>query len=384
MQEKSAGCLAGQSNRTLEHHCLTLIDNYRFYRKEPDYIFSEIHQLYRLARHHGLLSLVPSSEDDFPKLSIAGRYHAIMLLSLTDPSRLAEGEVGLVYDVLCNYAEQCRITPGVAWTGTADGIFLIDLGSGMPPVPVNMVDQLEQASEPYILDARQPLHAIRKRLSQTPAKVRLQSPEAMVLHRLLPEGSDPRVNRETRYPGSRRVGLLPGLDAIHDFLGVRNRNDSENGEADVRPDCRIVDSSKDGMCLVWKNGGAGDTRVGELMAVLESDNKAPQLVLVRSIRVCREGGMEIGVQLIRGRAGPVHCNELVLPDEVRRAIIMQATGDNDVAASLLTAAGFYREGMEIRIKVAGREIRAKTGRRVFEGPVFDHFEFHSESETISD
>jgi hypothetical protein len=370
--------------RALEHHCLTLIDNYRFYRKEPDYIFSEIHQLYRLVRHHGLLSLVPPSDEDSPELSIADRYHAIMLLSLTDPSRLAEGEVGLVYDVLCNYAEQCRVTPGVAWTGTADGIFLIDLGSGMPPVPVNAVDRLEQASEPYILDARQSLHAIRKRLSQTPVKVRLQSPEAMVLRRLLPEGSDPRVNRETRHPGSRRVGLLPGLDAIHDFLVAWNRNDPGSGEADVLADCRIVDRSKDGMCLAWKDGGAGDTRVGELMAVLDSDSKALQLILVRSIRVYREGGMEIGVQLIKGSADPVHVNELAQPDEIRRAIIMPATGDNDVADSLLTAAGFYREGMEIRIKVAGREIRARVGRRVFEGPVFDRFEFHSESETISD
>lgn len=367
--------------QTLEHHSLTLMDNYRFYRKESDYVYSEIHQLYRLARHHGLLFLSLPSEGGSVSLTIAGRYHAIMLLSLTDPSRLAEGEVGLVYDVLCSHAENCRITPGTSWNGTPDGVYMIDLGSGMPPVPVSSLNQISQVAEPYILDARQSLDAIREQLSRTPEKVRLQSPEAMVLRRLLPEAGDLRANREVRHPDSRWVRLLLGLNAIHDFLGVRNRKDQGDG-TDVLQSCRVVDASNEGMCLAWEDGTA-DPGVGELMAILDADNKAPQLAQVRSVQVSREGRMEIGVQLIKGGVGPVHCNERSSPDEVRRAIFMPATGD-DTTATLLMSTGFYRESMEIQIKVAGRDIEATAGSRLTESPLFDRFEFHSDSEEITD
>jgi hypothetical protein len=52
-----------------------------------------------------------------------------MLLSLMDPFRLAEGEVGLLFDVLMQHAAGCRIIPDHNWIGHGEGLFLIELDS---------------------------------------------------------------------------------------------------------------------------------------------------------------------------------------------------------------------------------------------------------------
>ena len=88
-------------NRALEQLGYAMLDSYRFYRTPQPFMMAESHQLYRLARHHGLLdSSIHESEENRQPLTTAMLYHTSMLLSLTDPFRLSEGEVGLLFDVL--------------------------------------------------------------------------------------------------------------------------------------------------------------------------------------------------------------------------------------------------------------------------------------------
>ena len=74
------------------------------------------------------------------------------------------------------------------------------------------------AREPYLLDATVALAAVRARLAKTPAKVRMQSPEAMVLRRLLPETTGAERRREQRRPDGRWINLLRGVEGIHAYL----------------------------------------------------------------------------------------------------------------------------------------------------------------------
>jgi hypothetical protein len=137
------------------------------------------------------------------------------------------------------------------------------------------------------------------------------------------------------------------------------------------------------MRIAWEDGGAGDARVGELLGVVEEGRRL-QLAVIRSIRVYREGGMEIGVQLIAGATAPVYCRGLDAEDDrTQRALFMPASEAEDVSATLVVATGFYARGRRMLIDVSGKEIRACAGRNVFDGPVFDRFEFSADSEETS-
>ena len=375
-------------NRALEQLGLSLLDSYRFYREIQPRLLAESHQLYRLARHNGLLgSCVDDGDEIDPPASIAALYHSSMLLSLTDPFRLAEGEAGLLFDVLMPHAESCRIIPGSDWSGSGEAFFLIDLDSDMLPLPCSGLQTPVKAREPYLLDATAALAAVRERLAKTPEKVRQQSPEAMVLRRLLPETAGAEQRREQRRPDGRWINLLRGVEGIHAYLAdiaqqgpgtAAGRHDRSVADT---PTCRVLDASDSGMKLAWEGGGAGDACVGDLLGILEErqGRVALQLGMIRSIRVYREGGMEAGIQLLPGGLGAVSCFVPEQPEKVAvRALFMPASEDEQIAATLVAAKGLYAEERQLLIDVGGREVRARAGRRVLDSPVFDRFEFSAE------
>ncbi len=378
--------LFGQAiNRALEQQGYALLDSYRFYRALQPSMLAESHQLYRVARHHGLLdSCIHEMDDSRPPLTTATLYHTIMLLSLTDPFRLAEGEVGLLFDVLLQHANECRIIPGSQWADKGEGLFLIDLQADTPPEACTGLRSPPQAKEPHLLDARAALENMRKRLSSTPAKVRMQSPEAMLLRRLLPEGQGVVTRSEQRVPDGRRAELLLGLENIHNHLTegtARQQVDAGTGSARVDTvACTILDSSKGGMKLLCEGGGAGDTSVGDLLAVREGNAGAQtlKLAMIRSIQVQSEGGMEIGVQVMPGGLGPVFCSSSDGNEQAVHALFMSANEAEETGATLIAASGFYEPGRHLLIDVGGKEVSACAGRLVVDSPVFDRFEFYAE------
>jgi cyclic-di-GMP-binding protein len=367
-------------NRALELLGYSLLDGYRFYREIPALLFAESHLLYRSARRYGLLNVtVPSDDDAQPLLTTADIYHVSMLLSLTEPERLAEGEAGLLFDVLQRHAGGCRIIPGNSWEGTGEGLFLLDLHTGSLPVPCTTLRSRAQAAEPYLLDATGALQAIRKQLEHTPEKMRMQSPEATLLRRLMPEQSAELRRREQRRSDGRYAGILVGLEAVHAWLG--NHREAGGNRTTGLMQCKVLDSSPNGMKLSWQEGGSGDVQVGELLGVVEGEGSRStlQLAIVRSVRVYQEGGLETGVLLLSGGFGAVTCSipDSPGPDEVH-ALFMPANESEQLSATLLAARGLYQHGCKLVIDVGGREIHVRAGRTVFESPLYDRFEFSAQ------
>jgi hypothetical protein len=371
-------------NRSIEALVYTLLDCYRFYRAMQPHYLSELHQLYRLARYHGLLDVKIDDEEDDDSVSAAALYHAAMLSSLVDPFRLAEGEISLLFDVLLGHASRCRIIPGGCQPGGEDGLYQLDLGSDAGPFACVEQESSVAVKEAYILDAREVLKSVHEQLVKIPDKVRTLSPEATLLRQLLPEDPQEKLRREERRSDKRRVQILLGIDDIHAFLTQLSSNkragkvarDADQSSLESFP-CKVLDSSDNGMRLSWDNSTAGDVRVGELLAIVEGQHLL--LAMIRSVRVFREGAMEAGVQLIKGGAGAVYCH---IPGDPERtgsiALFMPSSGDEQGAATLIASKDIYTEGCQIVIDVADKEVRARAGRRIFGGPVFDRFEFSAE------
>jgi hypothetical protein len=205
-------------NRSIEALVSTLLDSYRFYRAiEPCY-FSELHQLYRLARYHGLLNVKTDNDENDNSVTTAALYHAAMLSSLVDPFRLAEGEISLLFEVMSGHAGRCRIIPGSCKPGGEEGLYQIDLGSDAGPFACVGHESPVTVKEPYILDARETVKSVREQLVRIPDKVRMLSPEASLLRHLLPEDPKSIQQREERRSDKRWVQVLLGIDDIHAFL----------------------------------------------------------------------------------------------------------------------------------------------------------------------
>ena len=379
------GTLFGAAvNRSIEALVSTLLDCYRFYRAiEPCY-FSELHQLYRLARYHGLLNIKIDDDENDNSVTTAALYHAALLSSLVDPFRLAEGEISLLFEIVSGHAGRCRIIPGSCKPGGEEGLYQIDLGSDAGPFACVGHESPVTVKEPYILDARETLKSVREQLARIPDKVRMLSPEASLLRQLLPEDQKSIQQREERRSDKRWVQVLLGIDDIHAFLmqvsgkkgaGKIARDPDQSSVESFR--CRILDSSDNGMRLSWDKSVAGDVRVGEVLAIVEGQYL--QLAMVRSVRVYREGAMEAGVELIKGGVGAVYCH--IPGEEVSAgsiALFITSSGDDQGAATLIVSSDIFEEGCQILIDVADKEVRARAGRQISGGPVFDRFEFSAE------
>ena len=151
-------------------------------------VFSELHQLYRVARYHGLLNVKIDADESGSSVSTAALYHAGMLSSLTDPFRLAEGEISLLFEVLSQHAGRCRIIPGNCPPGKGEGLYQIDLDGDKEPVSCMGHTASVTMKGPYILDAREALKSVREQLVRIPAKVRMLSAEATLFATIVARG----------------------------------------------------------------------------------------------------------------------------------------------------------------------------------------------------
>jgi len=358
-----------------------LLDSYRYYRAVPPKVFPELHQLYRIARYYGLLEQADErNHDTETPLTISAGYHVTLLLALVDPFRLADGEVGMLHDVLVQHADKCRVIPVDDWPDNSEGRFFVDLRSAAAPTAHPPQEIPHQAGEPYMLDAREALQAIHAHLDQTPVKVRMQSPEAMILRRLWPEAVDQQKQREPRNPEGGEVGMLLGLNDIHGYLSkaVTTLPDTPliTRTAPVEPSPgRVLNSSENGVRIYWEGGTTATACVGELLGLVEEGGRLT-LSMVRNMRVTLEGGMEVGVQLIHGSCAPVYCRA---PDDEEStavpALFIPGDEAQQVANSLVTVKGMYAPDSRLVINVAGKEIRARAGHSLLETPVFKRFEF---------
>ena len=369
-------------NRAVEQLGYALQDCYRFYRAVPDYLITELHQLYHAARRDGLLGIVVAGEQGDSACSTVVLYQASMLLSLVDAERLVEGEVNLVFDVLQQHANKCRIVQGNSWSGNGEGLFLLDLDSESLPVPCSSITSPATAGAPFLLDATSLLDQVREEFARTPEKIRQRSPEALVLARLLPGTFGASLRREQRHRDGRWVSMLLGLPQVHSYLLRESGKQTVDGQQVISEsvEARVLDASDNGMKLYWAEGGAGDARVGDLLGIVEGEGNqtAMQLYSIRSLQVSEDVGVEAGVQLISGGLGAVYCSTPEAAGVTAAALFLPADEEHEISATLVTDSGLYAQGSSLGIDVGGREIRVSVGRLVSDSPVFDRFEFSAE------
>jgi len=111
-----------------------LITAYSTYTVEPQGVWMDLHQLYKLAESYQTQDY--SSEYNEKRQTniqiIQHAYVRIVLLSITNPYHLMQGEAQLIYNYLNKWCTGCRIVPVVGYIITR-GDLVIDFDRDFPP-----------------------------------------------------------------------------------------------------------------------------------------------------------------------------------------------------------------------------------------------------------
>ena len=360
---------------TLQQLAAALLHSYRFYRPEPGFVFLELNQVYRLARHLGLHGKIENTGQDDSRNSLAAIYQAICLLSLCDPFSLAEGLADSYYQSLLQFAGAGRIVPGNSWQGVPEGLYFVDLRRDSRPQCCVFLESPVDGDDPHILDARNVLQKMHKTLAALPADRRRKRPEAGILQALLPEVTPRDKRGSVRHRDGRWIGLVTGLENITTWLSA-----FQQGEIQEATSWRVKDASERGYCLAWDESTASLLQVGELVCVVsDSGEQTPrqlQLMAVRWLRDARDQGTELGVELIDGTPSAVRLKN---PDDAQTktlpALFMSSGGTQGSAARLIAPAQVYAEDQGLLLYVGEREVAIRSATLVERAPGFDCFEF---------
>ncbi len=126
-------------HRAVSYTGQTLLTSYQIYAPYPQKLWAEMHQMYAYAENHKLTrtDIADYQHRFVDKSSIQAEYLRNLLLWLTTPYRLRQGEVTKVYHTLERWVRYCEIVkPAHPEDPAADGQFGINLGKDQPPCPI--------------------------------------------------------------------------------------------------------------------------------------------------------------------------------------------------------------------------------------------------------
>lgn len=259
----------------------SLLHHYQLYQNPPASLWSDSHLLYWIGEHQGCLDEhVAAPFQPMLAGSLRGLYQQMLMLALSDPFHLAEGECDILFTALTPLAELARLLPWDA-EETGDGP-LIDLTQPLPCLPFAAE---AKGSAAYL-----------RRLELGASLIALHEPaplqsahERELLQRAQPHWLGHRQRRHPRADFNADCRLVIGLPAIHAQL------------LEKRPASSVVqmlDASPGGVRLLCHCDLAGQLPVGQLVLVLPHKG-SPTLALVRW-RHINQQGLHLGLRYLKG------------------------------------------------------------------------------------
>ncbi|VXC67436.1 Pilus assembly protein PilZ [Pseudomonas sp. 8Z] len=262
-----------------------LLRNYQLYQEPPAAIWRDSHLLYWIGEHQQCLDEpIAAAFQPRPANTLRGLYQQSLLLALSNPFHLAEGECLLLFVALSPYADLARL---LDWDkdDNEDGP-TIDLSQ-----PQAYLSQDQQPEGDVHNLRRLELGALLVALSE-PAPLQSQAE-----HELLARVHAHWLGREQRrHERAELVGqcnLVIGLSAIHAQL---------LDQLPPRTTANLLDTSAGGARLLCHRDEGAQLSVGQLVLLLT--DSTPSLALVRW-RHLNHAGLHLGLRYLKGLPRPV-------------------------------------------------------------------------------
>jgi hypothetical protein len=312
--------------RAMEFLAAGLRASYKSYTPVPPGMWAEMHQLYLHAEREGLAR---ESGDPESKATLFDAYVEALMLSLTDPYRLVQGEADKIVAQVRNM--RGIVTLGQARPATKPGAhFLVPCDTDKPPKPLQSANDDAGGPNWRLLDANPLVDKLmlRKQAMETgnvsATMSRMVGPDGLALiGRLATLWGDPPKRTSRRNPMETTVAICVGLKAVSHYISTEARIDPAAEQEALRtgitmplPALPTDDASQPIPVFEWDvvNQSAGGLKVrrmdatqqpisvGEIVGIKFVDRARWTVAAVRWITMFDEGGMEFGVQFLAPQA----------------------------------------------------------------------------------
>jgi hypothetical protein len=386
-------------SRAMEYLVAGLVASYKSYTPVPVGTWRELHEIFLHADAEG----VGREEADADSAAVFDLYGEALLLSLTDPYRLVQGELERIRALSRSWRGAVTLTRTRPPTKPG-GHFIVPCDTDRPPKP--MLSANDDAGGPNwrLLDTNAVVDKLRARkqavetgnVSATMAKA--MGPEGMALAgRLMTLWGDPpkRAFRRNTVEGS--VAICVGLRAVGHFVSFEPRMDPRAEAEALRKGITMPimalptdDASQAIPVFEWDvvNESAGGLKVrrmgatqqpigvGEVVGIKFIDRTRWTIGVVRWITLFEEGGMEFGIQFLGSMATPVWVQPTITSSPQAKFGLLLAVGqDGNEADSLLTPPNTFSDLREFEVDQDGTVSRVRAASLIEKTGRFELFHF---------
>jgi cyclic-di-GMP-binding protein len=308
---------------------------YKSYTPAPAGTWAELHEIYIRAEQ---LGIAREPGDSASKATLADFYGEALLLSLTDPYRLNQGESERVLQLLRSHRGLATLGQARPRT-SAGGHFLVPCNADKPPKP--SIGKLDETDGPdwRLLDANPIVDALRAQLASGTAKT--EAPPAL-LAKLATLWGDPPKRTSRRDPGQETVAITMGIDGVGHFVAMESRVNLERQDEMLRNgitmplvpmplddasqpipvfEWDVVNQSRGGLRVRRTERTEQPIAVGEVAGIKMPGKPRWAIGVVRWVTVFEDGGMEFGLQYLAAMA---------------RAVLVKTWGSPSAAGLLLS------------------------------------------------
>ncbi|XLY86758.1 PilZ domain-containing protein [Ectopseudomonas mendocina] len=262
-----------------------LLRHYQLYQEPPAALWRDSHLLYWVGEHQQCLDEpVAAAFEPKPASTLRGLYQQMLLLALSNPFHLDEGECLTLFSALAPLAALARLQ---AWDEEDDAEGpLVDLGGAQACLSFEQLIEGEAANL-----RRFELGALLIALHE-PAPLQ-SAEERQLLERVRQHWLGRQQRRHERAELDGQCSLVVGLPAIHAQL---------LDKLPQRTEAQLLDASPGGARLLCNADEGAQLQVGQLVLLLTSGT--PTLALVRWRHQGSEG-LHLGLRYLKGLPRPV-------------------------------------------------------------------------------
>lgn len=335
--------------RAMQFTAARLVAACKSYTPVPTGTWSELHEIYLKADE---LGVARDALDGEAQGSIADIYCDTMLLSLTDPYRLGQGEAERVLKLL-------RVHRGLATLGQSrpatrpGGHFIVPCDTDKPPKP--SIAKLDDTGGPHwrLLDANPVVQQLlAKREAASRGQAPLKKADSELIAKLVRLWGDPPKRTSRRDPGQATVAISMGIDGVGHFLALEPKVDLSRQDEMLRRgitmplaplplddqsepipvfEWDVVNESRGGLRVRRLGKTEQPIAIGEVAGIKLQGKPHWAIGAVRWITVFEEGGMEFGLQFLAHAARKVIVSAWGAPSGI--GLLLDGEGSSCVLTS---------------------------------------------------
>lgn len=360
---------------------------YEIYGPTPAGVWSELHQLYWYAAQQNLHAVAFAEVDDS---SVDSVYKGVLLLTLADPYRLLQGQLGYVSQYLASFGKLAQLQ-ALAKIESTHGLFIVRLDGDKPPKALSHFGGTPDPRVDIILNTVPLARVLNQHIHELSAQVlpaELGLPEVAkqawyrdMLKRLIQQWGIAPKRAFGRMPVSNQAYICGGITALHYALSqgtldpaepedeahdiILQVTDAQQASAFQTYNCaswQIINESAGGVALAKQPGSHSKLRVGDLIGVGLGQGKAWGVAIVRWMQSETQTHFELGAQMLAPQAEAISIKPVISAADAlfQPALHLPEVPAQQQAARIVAPRGSFQGLREFEVRTADgmRTVRA--------------------------